>query len=89
MTESPKNRAKKKIASRLFYSGDHNVATDNRLNRETIKLQDKVLGDVNIYNDRMTILSYKGEESTGVIIESKEIVAVMRQLFELAWEKTK
>jgi hypothetical protein len=37
----------------------------------------------------MTILSYKGEESTGVIIESKEIVAVMRQLFELAWEKTK
>ena len=87
MIESPKNRAKKKIASRLFYSGSHDVATDDKLNRETKKLQNKVMGDVNIYNDRMTILSYKGEDSTGVIIESKEIVAVMRQLFELAWEK--
>jgi len=87
LSESPKRRMKKGITSKIFYSGSTALSDDPRSGRSTKKLKNKATGDVNIYDDRMTILSYKGEESTGVIIESKEVVAVMRQLFDLAWEK--
>jgi sugar-specific transcriptional regulator TrmB len=87
LKQGPERRKKKKVSSKLFYSGSVDLKNDKSSDRMIVKLNDKARGDVNIYEDRMTILSYKGEESTGVIIESKEIVAVMRQLFELAWEK--
>jgi sugar-specific transcriptional regulator TrmB len=83
----PARRKKKNIHSKMFVSGSQEVPSDSKIGRETKKINEKAKGDVSIYDDRMTILSYKGDESTGVIIESKEIVAVMRQLFELAWEK--
>lgn len=86
LTEGPRRRMKKNIHSKILYSGTMNVGDDIKSGRETKKIETKALGDINIYSDRMTILSYKGEDSTGVIIESKEIVAVMRQLFELAWK---
>lgn len=89
LVSGPENRMKKKIASNLFYSGNVKLESDSKTNRQTIKLNSKVMADLNIYSDRMTILSYKGDDSTGVVIESKEIVAVMRQLFELAWQKQK
>lgn len=89
LVSGPENRMKKKIASHLFYSGSVKLESDPKTNRQTIKLNSKVMADLNIYSDRMTILSYKGDDSTGVVIESKEIVAVMRQLFELAWQKQK
>lgn len=85
LSASPSRRLKKNISSHLFYSGTVDVPTDEAKHRITHRLSEKARGDVNIYDDRMTILSYKGSDSTGVIIESKEIVAVMRQLFELAW----
>lgn len=87
LTASPKRRAKKGITSKAFYSGSVELLSDPTSGRETRRLENKALGDVNIYDDRMTILSYKGTDSVGVIIESKEIVAVIRQLFELAWSK--
>lgn len=87
MKQNPIQRKKKNIGSRLFYSGSIDVLTDNSLNRKSRRLPSRALGDVNIYDDRMTILIYRGGDSVGVIIESKEIVAVMRQLFELAWSK--
>ena len=83
----PKGRKKKKVSSHLFYSGSVELKDDPDSLRLTKKLSQKAKGDVNIYSDRMTILSYRGDDSIGVIIESKEIVAVMRQLFELAWQK--
>jgi sugar-specific transcriptional regulator TrmB len=87
LTKTPLQRKKKNIASKIFYSGSIEVKNDPVSNRTTKKLTEKARGDVNIYGDRMTILSYRGDDSIGVIIESKEIVAVMRQLFELAWQK--
>lgn len=89
LTKNPEYRKKKAITSRLFYSGSISLGDDTDTGREVIKLKDKVRGDMNIYEDRMTILSYSRKDSVGVIIESKEIVAVMRQLFELAWDKYK
>ena len=87
LQSGPARRKKKNIQSKMFISGSVDVPSDSKLGRETKKMPIKAKGDVSIYDDRMTILSYKGDESTGVIIESREIVAVMRQLFELAWEK--
>ncbi|MFM7853821.1 MAG: hypothetical protein ACKO96_18335, partial [Flammeovirgaceae bacterium] len=86
LTQGPERRKRKNISSKIFYSGEEVLSNDRASRRQAIKLKDKAKGDLNIYNDRMTILSYKGDESTGVIIESKEIVAVIRQLFELAWK---
>jgi len=87
LKQSPARRQKKNISSKIFYSGDTLIKSDQSIKREVAKLNSKAKADLNLYNDRMTILSYKGDESTGVIIEGKEIVAVIRQLFELAWEK--
>lgn len=87
LTQTPMQRKKKNISSKIFYSGSVDVRDDIESGRRAKKLGEKARGDVNIYSDRMTILSYRGDDSVGVIIESKEIVAVMRQLFELAWEK--
>ncbi len=87
LTESPARRKKKNIASRAFYSGSAQLADDPDSDRKVVRLLEKAKGDLNIYDDRMTIVSYRGDDSVGVIIESKEIVAVIRQLFELAWEK--
>jgi sugar-specific transcriptional regulator TrmB len=87
LQSGPARRKKKNIQSKVFVSGNQDVATDLKSGRETKKMNEKAKGDVSIYDDRMTILSYRGDDSTGVIIESKEVVAVMRQLFELAWEK--
>ena len=87
LKRGPERRKKKKVSSKLFYSGTHELGNDPVSGRQIVRLGDKAKGDVNIYEDRMTILSYKGDDSTGVIIESKEIVSVIRQLFELAWEK--
>ncbi len=87
LKEGPERRKKKQVSSRLFYSGSIVVEDDPGSGRKTKKITSKAKGDVNIYTDRMTILSYKAETPVGVIIESKEIVAVIRQLFELAWSK--
>ena len=87
LKQSPARRQKKNISSKIFYSGTIKLNTDKDIRRESIKLHSKAKADLNLYNDRMTILSYRGDDSTGVIIEGREIVSVIRQLFELAWEK--
>lgn len=90
LTQGPKRRSKKQISSKLFYSSKSTeVPTDTRSKRSTKRLNEKILGDVSIYNDRMTIVHYNGDNSSGVIIEGKEIVGVIRQLFELAWNNSK
>ena len=53
--------------------------------RETKRLKKSPHADISIYEDRAALLTYKGEDSIGVVIESREIVAALRQLFELAW----
>ena len=83
----PKRRSKKNISSKLFYSGTNELASDPKSGRRTKRLPEKARGDLSIYDDKMTIVSYKDQDPVGIVIESKEIVAVVRQLFELAWSK--
>lgn len=86
---NPSDRQKKSITSKVIYSGDTQIASDAKSGRRVKRSTKPILGDINIYEDRMSILSYRGDDSVGVIIEGREIVAVLRQLFELAWQNEK
>lgn len=86
---NPADRQKKSITSKVIYSGDMLIGSDAKSGRRVKHSSQPILGDINIYEDRMSILSYRGDDSVGVIIEGREIVAVLRQLFELAWQNEK
>ncbi len=88
---SPKNRLKKRLSSKLIYSFKDEVPSDKGLLRETMRLNSPVQADINLYEDRALLISYgsEGKSSAGIVIESKEIVGALRQLFELAWTKDK
>ncbi len=87
LEEGPKQRQKKEIASRLFSSGSIEVPSDPSSNRLVKKMKAKAQGEINIYSDKLTVQTYGEAEPIGVIIESRQIVAVFRQLFEMAWDK--
>ena len=79
-------RLKKKISSKIIYStSSREIQSDIKLLRETTKSMTPVPADINLYSERAAFWTYKGDESIGIIIESKEIVAALRLLFEKAW----
>jgi HTH-type transcriptional regulator, sugar sensing transcriptional regulator len=83
---NPKRRLKKRISSRVFYSSSGKVIeSDPGLMRQAVKVEDPVQADVNLYPERASLITYKGKDSVAVVIENKEIVRTLRQLFELAW----
>jgi sugar-specific transcriptional regulator TrmB len=83
-------RLKKKLASKMFYSSqDHTVTTDPKLLRETKKVVVPIAADINLYEHGASFSTYDEHGSVGIIIESKEIVAALRQLFDLAWKNSK
>ncbi len=87
---NPTKRLKKKISSKMFYYstiGDLN--TDKSLMRETSKLDTPISADIALYEEGVAIGTYGEHDSISVIIESKEIAAALRQLFELAWNNQK
>lgn len=85
---NPSFRVSKKLSSRHFYyRSKQALPSDPQLLRETVRLPYPPAADVTLYEDMAVLLSYgKGKkEWTGIIIENKDIVAVLRQLFDLAW----
>ena len=42
--------------------------------------------EMNIYNDKLAIIHLERGEEYGVVIQSKEIVAMQRGIFEMAWK---
>ncbi len=90
LVTNPKSRMKKKIASKVIYSfADGELPTSRTDLRETYRLPEEVEADINLYDDGVTFLSYRGKDSVGIIIESKDIAKALRQLFELAWKNRK
>ncbi|TAK89137.1 hypothetical protein EPO04_03495 [Patescibacteria group bacterium] len=85
---TPGARLKKNIGSRLFYSSSGEIPSDPKLLRETKKLDKPVAADVMFYEGMAVMQSYPDNPSdtVGIIIESPEIVAALRQIFELAWD---
>lgn len=81
----PETRLKKKLSSKLLYSySAGEVKTSLKHSRQTKRLDDPVMADITLYEEG-AILSNYGKDAVGVVIESKEVVAALRQLFELAW----
>lgn len=79
-------RLAKKISSKQFYSSSKRTTPSGpKLLKETLRLKDSIQADITLYEDKAVLLSYK-DNWTGIIIESKDIVEMLRQLFHMAWE---
>ncbi len=90
LIENPKNRMRKKIASKLIYSYlNGELKSDRSILRETKKIDTPIKADLNFYKGAVVIATYRGKDALGLVIESKEIAGVLRQLFELAWKNQK
>lgn len=90
LLENPKKRMRKRISSKVIYSYKNGeLKSDKAILRQTKKLTDDVKADVNLYNNAVAIATYRQNNSVGIVIESKEIAGVLRQLFELAWKNIK
>ncbi|MEI7818511.1 MAG: helix-turn-helix domain-containing protein [bacterium] len=86
LQKSPNARKKKDLSSRALYSGSVELPRADKLSaREAKRLPFKAKGDLQLYKDRATILTF-GDQPTGIVIESREIVAILRQLYSLAWK---
>ena len=88
---NPTVRLSKKMSSKQFYYNSRQaVLSDERLLKETRRLREPIAADMTLYQDKAVLLSYGSGNNdwTGVLIESEDIVAVLRQLFYLAWRNS-
>lgn len=85
---TPPLRVKKKIKARQFYSGSKEIPSDPKLLRESKRLPFHAAADIMLFEDKAVMQSYPEDlhDTVGVIIESPEILAALRQLYELAWD---
>lgn len=90
--EAPVNtaslRVKKKIPAKQFYSSSKEMPSDPKALRETKRLPKRAAADLMLFEDKAVFQSYPADphDTVGVIIESPEILAALRQLYELAWQ---
>jgi len=86
LKQNPEYRLKKKLSSKLIYSySNGELPSSKKILRTTQKVSSPIKADITLYDTGATLLTYQGENSIGIVIESKEIVDALRQLFELAW----
>jgi HTH-type transcriptional regulator, sugar sensing transcriptional regulator len=86
LATNPSRRLKKRISSRVIYSYAKDLPTDPKILRQTYKIEHPVIADIDLYEDRASLVTYGEKNTVGILIESKEIVGALRQLFELAWK---
>lgn len=86
---NPTNRLKKKIASKIIYSYRKEVPSAEKFLRDTKRTIQPIKADVSLYPESAALFTYAGKNSVGVVIDSQELVGVLRQLFELAWKNQK
>jgi sugar-specific transcriptional regulator TrmB len=85
---APASRLNKKISSKVIYSySKGSIESDSKLLRDTKKSDQPIIADIALYEDRASFATY--DQVVGIVIESKEIVAALRQLFDLAWKNQK
>ncbi|MBI2453603.1 hypothetical protein HYV58_00300, partial [Candidatus Peregrinibacteria bacterium] len=90
--EYVKKRVKKKIYLRGIAPADEHgawVQSRDTENYREIRLvpahEFTFTNEINIYNDKVAIISYKDEPLIGMIIESQEIANTQRDIFKMAW----
>ncbi len=90
LEDNPQRRLRKKISSKLLYSySDGELKSDRNILRETKKVDVAIKADLNLYENVVAISTYKDKDPVGIVIESKEVAGVLRQLFEMAWKNQK
>lgn len=88
-------RVKRKIYLRGISPADEHGtwvhARDKETHREIRLVPSKQFtftNEINIYDDKVAIISYKDKPLIGMIIESLEIANTQRDIFKMAWEFT-
>lgn len=80
-----KTRVKKGIKSKvLYYSQDNTLESDSKALRSTKKVDKNFSAEINLYSTKASFITYAGDQTVGILIESPKIVETLRQLFELA-----
>ena len=80
-------RVRKKLSSKtLYYSTSQSLPSSKKILRKTKRIKTPVMADITLYPNRATLVTYAGEDSTGIVIENKQIVETLRVVFELAWQ---
>lgn len=83
-------RVKKKLASKGFYYSDNQtLPSSQKLLRRTKRLSAPVSADITLYPKAANLVTYNGEQSTGIVIENQQIVETLRFIFDLAWDNYK
>lgn len=87
-------RAKKKIFLRGFAPDDdygQKVASENTKYYREIRLlpadSAHFHNEINIYDDKISMVSFSAENPLGIIIQNQEIADTQRAIFELLWNK--
>jgi HTH-type transcriptional regulator, sugar sensing transcriptional regulator len=91
--EYVKERVKRKIYLRGISPRDEygeKVVADNKKSHREIRLvkpgQFDFSNEINIYDDKISIISFGKDEILGMIIESPEIANTQRAIFTMAWQ---
>lgn len=80
-------RVSKKLSSKvLYYSVSRPLPSNTKILRKTKRIKTPVMADITLYPSRATLVTYAGENSTGIVIDNKQIVETLRVVFELAWQ---
>lgn len=88
LTSNPPVRLSKQLSSKQFYSfAEGVIPSDPKILKETIKLDEPAAASLTFYEEIALFMSYGVDEKhwTGMVIESKDIVKALRQIFELGW----
>lgn len=85
---TPNARVKKGIKAKLLYHSDvRELTNDKKWLRESKRINRDIPAEINLYTDKASLITYDGKNTVGVLIESRQIVKALRQLFEEAFEK--
>jgi len=80
-----KTRVKKGIKAKvLYYSKDNTLSSDPKALRRAQKVDKNFSAEINLYPTKASFITYAGEQTVGILVESPKIVETLRQLFELA-----
>lgn len=86
LKNGPITRNSKKISSKQFYYNSKQAIAPT-YSKESARVPYPLAADVTLYEDKAVLLAYGKTKKgwSGIIIENKEIVTVLRQLFYMAW----
>lgn len=87
----PAKRIKKGILGKLLYysTKDTFPKVSKEHKREAKRLKSAFPSDMTLYENSALIFNYSSKKPVGIVIEDKDIVQGLRQLFEFYWSSTK